>query len=253
MSQMNRIYILAGQSWADGQPNNLSGLPVEYNGVYLHTNRIWGGTNFEPIYSTDNNNQYPVARRTGGGSIEFKFKDIADYLGSDVYILKVAQGSTRLEFDVTRTDWNVASVGELYDNLVTEIAAVEAWMTARGKSFEWAGVIWLQGEGDSVSESAALAYQTNLQNFYDGLCVATSTTLKFWQYNIIMPPSENREFLTTINSKKADFTALDTTNRKLYTPIITGWNADDIHPSLPTGYFDELWDNHQYQLIIDEL
>lgn len=253
MSQINRIYILAGQSWGDGQTNNLTTLPVEYSGVRMHSNRIWGGTNFEPIYSTDNNNQFPVARRTNGGSVEFKIQDISEYLGSDVYILKYAQGSTRLEFDAARVDWNTASVGELYDGLVTEIGLVETWMAARGKSFEWAGVIWYQGEGDCVPESAALAYQTNLQSLYDGLCTATSTTLKFWQYNIILPPSGNREFLTTVNAAKAAFTAIDTTNRKLFTPIIISWNADDIHPSLPVGYFDELWDGYQKQLILNEL
>jgi hypothetical protein len=253
VSQKNRIYILAGQSWGNGQTGNLSTLPAEYTARYMHTNRIWGGTDFEPIYSTDNNNQFPIANRTNGGSIEFKMEDIADATGNDIYILKYSQGSTRLELDGARTDWNVSSVGELYDNLVSEIASVEAWMTARGKSFEWAGLIWWQGEGDTVPLSAANAYQTNLQNLYDGLCTATSTTLKIWQYNIVLPPSGNREYLTTVNAAKAAFTALDTANRRLFTPIVTSWNADDIHPSMPTGYFTECWDNFQRDLIITDL
>ncbi|MBV1928300.1 MAG: sialate O-acetylesterase [Gammaproteobacteria bacterium] len=251
MSQVNRIWIIAGQSWAAGQTGTMTDLQAAYKSQYLHNSRIWLTNRFEPLYSTDNNNQYPTSTKNTGCSVEFYFKDIADYLGDDVYILKYAEGSTRLELDGARTDWNTGSTSELYDDLVAEIALVETWMTDRGKTFQWEGIIWWQGEGDCVPESASLAYGTNMTDLYNGLNTATGTTLKCYHYNIEEPPSENREFLTNVNTGKATFNAGDATNRTLYDTDIIEWNVDDIHPSVD-GYKD-LWDRVQKDLIIADL
>lgn len=251
MSQPNRIWIMAGQSWMHGQNGTMTGLQAGYVDEYLHNNRIWETSAFEVMDSRQNNNQYPVANRQNGCSIEFYMKDIADYLGNDIYILKYAQGSTGLAIDGAADDWNTGSTSELYDGLVAEIALVESWMTARGKSFQWEGLIWWQGETDTLLEADSLAYQTNLQSLYDGLNTATGTTLKCYQYNIELPPSGNRPYLTNVNSKKLAFTNVSTSNRRLFDTDAISWNPDNIHPTVIA--YKDIWDRVQKDLIKADL
>jgi len=250
MSQINKIWILAGQSWINGQANQIPNLQAPYVGVYQHNSRVWANTQFEPIYSTDNNNQFPATSQADGCSVECYFKDIADILGDDIYLLKYAIGSTSLAISVGK-DWNTASVAEYYDEIKAEITAIEAWMVARDKDFEWAGILWWQGENDSTIEADGLAYQVNMQSLYDGLNTATGTTLKIYQYNIELPPSGNRDYLAEVNTGKAAFTAVDTANRRLFDCDCNEWNADDIHPSVDE-YLD-IWNRVQKPLIITDL
>jgi len=166
MSQKNRIFIVAGQSWNAGQGGNITDLPVAYKSTYLHNNRVWDGTNFLPMYSTDNNNQFPAfsAGQNNGAAMEFFFKDIADEKGNDIYILKYARGSTGLAMSAGY-DWNYNAIQTDFAKwLIAEIGNVEAWMTARDKDFEWSGILWMQGSNDCVLEADSLAYQNNLQN-----------------------------------------------------------------------------------------
>lgn len=252
MAQLNRLWILAGQSWMAGTSGSLSDLQVGYKDEYLLNTRIWNTDKFEPLYSPDNNNQYPLTTKNSGVGCEFYMKDIADSLGSDVYILKYAVGGTRLEQDAGREDWNVNSVGELYDDLVAEIALVETWMTDRGKTFKWEGVVWWQGEGDSNTLSGANAYGTNVTDLYNSLNTVTGETLKFYQYNIeAIPLGTNRPYLATVNAGKASFTSGSPSNRKLYDTNVTVWQPDDIHPSITD--VKRIWDEEQKPLIIADI
>lgn len=252
MSQKNRIYILAGQSWGNGQTGQMVNLQEGYKDIYQHNSRIWGGTDFEPIYSPDNNNQYPIANRTDGCSIECYMKDIADLTTNDVYLVKYSQGSTRLEFDATRPDWNIASTGELYDGLVTAITDAKAWMTARGKEYEFAGLIWWQGEGDSFLESASLVYQTNMQDFYDAIVAITKPNLPIYQYNIVDTLiAGQRDYKANVNAAKQAFTDLAPAYRKYFDVGTISFQADDIHPTVDD--YKRLWDEEQKPLLIADL
>lgn len=252
MSQKNRIYILAGQSWVNGQSGGISDLQTGYKDIYQHNSRIWGGTDFEPIYSPDNNNQFPIANRNTGSSIEFYMKDIADITTNDIYIIKYAQGSTRLEQDATRPDWNINSTGELYDGLVTAITDAKAWMTARGKDYEFAGLVWWQGEGDSFIESASLVYQTNLQAFYDAIVSITKASLPIYQYNIIDTENPNeRDYKDNVNTAKSTFTLAAPTYRKLFDVGTVTFQVDGIHPTV-TDY-KRIWDDLQKPLLVADL
>tara|TARA_R110000765_G_scaffold319453_1_gene411556 strand:- start:146 stop:901 length:756 start_codon:yes stop_codon:yes gene_type:complete len=251
MATVNKIWIQIGQSWNNGQGGNLHLLQTAYDKRMVNV-RIMTDNGFKCINPPDNNNQYPTANQNDGVSIEFYFQDIAEHLGEDVYLVKYAQGSTRLQFDNTRTDWNVASVGELYDGTITAINDAITWMNTRGKQYSFEGVIWYQGEGDCIPLLAANEYQQNNIDLMAGLVTATgNANLKFYQYNIVLPPAGNRQYLSTVNTAKLNFTNLDTANRKLFTPVVTDWNADNIHPSV-AGYLD-LWNNYQKDLILNDL
>jgi len=249
MSQVNRIYILAGQSWIDGVTNTIDNLQSPYKNNYLHNTRIWNGSNqFYPLYSPSNNNQLP--NKVNGFTTAFYFKDIADYLGDDIYLIKYAIGSTALYKNGSINDWNANSVGEYLDTLKTYMSNVEAWMDARGKSYVWGGILWMQGEEDSKYLSHAQVYQANLQGMYDALCAATGVTLKIWQHRIeAIPGGGNRPYRWDIHLAKQAFTDLDTANRRYFNPNTTKWLG--IHPS-PEGNLD-MWNNYQKPLIKADL
>lgn len=250
MSQKNRIYILAGQSWINGQVSTMSELQVGYKDIYQMNSRIWQGSTFEPIYSPDNNNQYPIANRSNGCSVECYFKDIADNYGNDVYILKVAQGSTRLQEDVGRTDWNVNSENELADDLLAQITSIKSWMTARGKEYEFVCILWWQGEGDSFIESASLVYQQNLQDLYDAINLVVGSTLPIFQYNIVpIPSGTDRDYLTNVNNAKTAFTDIDPTKRFLFNVGTVNFQSDGIHPTVDD--YKRIWDDIQKPLILN--
>lgn len=250
MAVTNKIWIFAGQSWCSGISGTLTDLQAPYVGNYLHNSRIWVTDKFEPLYSTDNNNQYPTANKNTGCTFEFYFKDVADFLGEDVYILKYGENGTALAAEAGN-DWNTASSSELYDGLVAEIALIETWMNDRNKAFSWEGIIWMQGEADSAIEAQAQAYNTNLTALYNGLNTATSSTLKIYQYNIEQPPLGTRTYLADVNSDKAAFTASDTANRRLFDTNITEWQVDDKHPSIAAK--KTLWDATILPLIKTDL
>lgn len=249
MSQVNKIWLLMGQSFITGISGDLPSLQAAYDGLTIN-NRIWQLGGFQCINQGTNNNQYP--NQGNGFSIEFYFKDIADLLDRDVYLIKVSEGGIPLALR-SGTDWNTASVGELYDLTLDAIQDAKDWMDDRGKSYSFEGVVWWQGEEDSKTLSYANAYQTNEINLYDGLKTATgNNSLKFYQYNIIANEAGTfRAYTDEVNTAKQNFNAIDTANRKIFTPVITSWNADGIHPS-PTGQLD-LWNDYQKDLIINDL
>ena len=250
MSQVNRIWLLLGQSFIDGVSGDLPSVQAGYNGLTIN-NRVLTNTGFECMNQATNNNQYP--NRNNGFSIEFYMKDIADFLGRDIYIVKNAIGGTPLGLDGSNIDWNTASIGELYDTTLTAISNAITWMNDRGKTARFEGVIWWQGEQDSKILSFANAYETNSINFFDGLKTATANpNLKFYQYNITANEAGGfRPYTNEVNAAKQNFTAIDATDRKIFTPVISSWNADGIHPS-PTGFLD-LWNDYQKDLIIADL
>ena len=80
---------------------------------------------------------------------------------TNIYIVKVALTSTPLFATVSETDWNVDTVGEMYDDLVTDGNAA---LAAILEPYEVKGLLWVQGERDSRFENYANAYKTNLTN-----------------------------------------------------------------------------------------
>jgi len=252
MAQVNKIWLSMGQSWSAGQTDGILDLQAEYTGLQINTRILKDGVNFSCIDSTLNNNQFPLAYKNNGCSIEFYFKDIADLLGRDVYIVKCAKGGAGLAQDAGIVDWNVASVAELYDEAIAAIQNAKTWMDNRGKSYIFEGLIWWQGEQDSKTLVDANAYQTNLTNLFNDIVTETgNANLKIYQYDIIDPPSLGRPYKAEVNSGKLAFTNLDTNNRRLFTPTVIDWNIDDKHPSVD-GYL-KIWDDYQKPLIIADL
>jgi len=247
MSQTNNIYLDFGQSWTAGISNTIPELQPAYAGRSINL-RVMTDTGFQCIDSALNNNQYPTVYRQNGCAIEFYFRDIAEHLGSDVYLCKVAKGGTSLGLNAGGLDWNVASTNELYDHAMSAIADCITWMNDRGKDYVFKGCIWWQGEEDAVSATYSAAYETNLINLFDDIKTATSTPdLKFYQYYMTLP----RDYTAVVNTAKTNFTNLDTANRRIFTPIVSGFQPDGVHPTMAANL--TMWTNQQLPLIIADL
>jgi len=236
MSQINRIWILAGQSHMSGSNNTVNEIPSRLQNKYLHNNRGWDGTTFKVYNSANDNISLPLAANNNG-HIAYGMTDVASYLGNDVYVLHYAHGGKFLGEIPTQTDFNPVSTGELYDDMVSHITSIKAWMDARDKEYIFEGVIWWQGQADSTSSTWATYYADNLTLLYDGLVTETgNANLKFYQDYIQVPPGASYTHWAGLNTRKTSFTAADPTNRKVYTPNFTDWQSDNVHPSVSEYY-----------------
>jgi len=102
-------------------------------------------------------------------------RTLADALSEDIVIVKVANSGKRLA-QGSGEDWNSASTGEAYDDLIANVLAAQANLMAAGETPRIAGLFWMQGESDGSSGSrtgaavppqpeTADAYEANLTNF----------------------------------------------------------------------------------------
>jgi len=89
--------------------------------------------------------------------------------GDPALLCKVAKSGANLAFD-----WNpdCTSGGEeddyrgpMYPGMLTQVARVKELLRAEGEESTVAGLAWMQGERDSVSQSMATAYEANLSAF----------------------------------------------------------------------------------------
>ena len=122
----------------------------EFSNVY-----VWNTNACEKMNATGtNNNQYPdlgAISKNGGFAMEVSMcKDLADATGRNVYLFKYAIGATGLITAPANGTWETTA-GDIYDDVVTEIALFNAWMDANIGEYVKSSIIWFQGENDAVS------------------------------------------------------------------------------------------------------
>ena len=90
-----------------------------------------------------------------------------------IVLCKVARGGANLYFD-----WNPDGIskgaedeyrGPLYPKLIEALETLNAQLSSSSESFEWSGMMWMQGERDSVFESMAEFYEKNLTDFVSAI------------------------------------------------------------------------------------
>lgn len=151
----------------------LTGLPYKYNA------NNWGGANVD-AWGT-HFGQRPVA---GGGQqgeeffgpeLSFAYKYRADHPTEDVVFLKQTVGGSSLE------EW---LPGTAYHNLlIQQITQAKARLTAAGKTYEFAGFFWIQGENGAASvwpylnPTPGQEYSDKARTLFASVRNATSSTL----------------------------------------------------------------------------
>jgi hypothetical protein len=108
-----------------------------------------------------------------GPELSFGAKLHELYPNDEIYLVKYARGGTSLA-----NQWN-PSTGSCYTMFKSRVQAAMANLAANGKNPTIAGMIWMQGEDDSVVASYAQAYQTNLQNLVAGVRSDFGVAMKF--------------------------------------------------------------------------
>jgi hypothetical protein len=93
---------------------------------------------------------------------------IKTVVSHNVYLVKIVQGNTFLEEQVSSNDWAVNSK-ELYSSLFRSINDLTNDSLGLGLPFKCVAVVWHQGENDGTDATAASNYQTNLEEFIDSL------------------------------------------------------------------------------------
>lgn len=105
---------------------------------------------------------------------------IAEWLGEDAYCLPLAQGGTGIaitendginQYGVgwhdpsVQNNWAPAQYGSLFERLMDTLDAAKFAAQAQGDTLQCVGVVFLQGEQDTVSYSTYTAYFENLKTF----------------------------------------------------------------------------------------
>lgn len=90
------------------------------------------------------------------------FKSFEDADEIDRYLIKHGVGSSYLS-----TQWNSRTPGGIWTDFLNQIVNAVSAIRATGVHPRLKAFIWMQGENDSITESDAEAYLTNLTNFFD--------------------------------------------------------------------------------------
>lgn len=147
------VYLLAGQSNMDGRGKNehLTGELADYatpqNTVMIRYSS--GGLRrkhrqskgFIPLRPGCNENPSLF-----GPEIGFGHAIAAAQPGRNILLVKVTEGGTTLH-----TDWNSAAPNKLYARLVRTVKHALEDIQKQGATYEIAGMLWHQGEGDRMS------------------------------------------------------------------------------------------------------
>jgi len=229
MAVINKIWIHIGQSNGLGKVDMSEMTPSRIGLKY--NLRVFNGTGFSCINNLVNNNQYGDPRNLFG--YEMELQDLPSYLGEDVYLLKFCLGSTILAFEPSfwNQSWNIAS-SQLFNQIKTHITTTINWMITRNKQFEIKGIIWHQGEGDSLELSRSTLYQVNEDDLINNINTHIGYNPKW--YIVGMNPTFINDYApalyaNTVESAKVVNVTADTSYRRYISQSGITLGSDDVH------------------------
>jgi hypothetical protein len=165
------VYIIAGQSNAQGNGSNVASLPdylkAKLGAKIFHNPSLNSTGTWQNLLAGTNqsNTSSSTILSVVGPETSFAY-EMDQYRPGHIYIIKHTKGGSPLEGTGVEDDWDPDSVGELYRDLM--IATVNVGLgklVAEGKTVIVKGFIWMQGEDDAVSAGAL--YYNNLVYFFD--------------------------------------------------------------------------------------
>jgi len=149
---MIRIFLLAGQS-------NMVGAGITAQKIPSGNVRLFEDGEWRDLFW----------RNRFGPEVGLSQTLSSAFFDDQIVLCKVAQGGANLYYD-----WNPDGVskgaedeyrGPLYPKLIEALETLNAQLSSSSESFEWSGMMWMQGERDSVFESMAESYERNLTDF----------------------------------------------------------------------------------------
>jgi len=156
------LFVWAGQSNALGRKGDAAGYPADVNNLDNQIRFNW------TVASGNNSGGWTTMEAqtgyfpTGHFGPEVTFSRKLVQAGYNPAIFKYTQGATSIS-----QHWQGHGDGGLYDNMVTALTAAITTLENQGHTVNLRGFIWIQGESDSNSQTAASAYNTNLNTLLD--------------------------------------------------------------------------------------
>lgn len=150
-SAKTRVFLLAGQSNMGGLGNNaeLVGSLAPYSGINNGV-KIWNYNSAPQWFSLSSYVGF-------GPELSFGYEMQAAFPEDDIFLIKCAWGGTDLY-----EDWNPSGAGGTWYNNFKSTAHEALWLLG-DPAID--GMLWMQGEGDTVNATYAQAYQANLTAF----------------------------------------------------------------------------------------
>lgn len=166
------VYLLGGQSNMVGEGSDNDDLPDHLEDPYPDV-QIWnyGAQSFsdlEPGYSG-----WSGDGDSFGPELTFG-RAMAGNTDEELYLIKYAQGATNLA-----VDWDPHGNNNHHDTFVNRVNTALAGLTSAGVSYAVEGMLWMQGETDSLNTAHANSYQANLSAFIADMRSRYSSNLDF--------------------------------------------------------------------------
>ena len=159
------VYLLGGQSNMAGDQSDKAFLVGKPQGSPLPAVQIWdGGFNSFTALRTGFNNNFGVGDGFGaevgfGHALEAARANGQLDNSEEIYLVKYAIGATSLD-----QDWNVSGNNNRYDEFNDWVGDALANLAAADIGYTVEGMLWMQGENDSINPGPASRYQQNLDN-----------------------------------------------------------------------------------------
>lgn len=148
MSDVLDIVLMAGQSNMVGWRNNKQSIASRWQGP-IEKALVWQGGAWSPLRVEGG-----YQKKGYGPELSFAH-DYVEQNGRALGIVKVASNATYLS-----KQWDPEASGRLFDKLVSQARAA---LTAQPSRLR--GLIWMQGEADSINEDDATAYRARFERF----------------------------------------------------------------------------------------
>ncbi len=197
-SRQWNVYIVAGQSNAEGTNSFLSEMPegqklgqhpadndpnnyIMWEGADGAVDIVGGATSdWVKSQNTDGsrlikinelNNNWSGNVKQSQRSKQFgpeigMLRELYDKGERNIIILKVSYGFQALaqaNSQFQPYDWNPNSSNKSYQKLLDNYQELKSWAQSRGDTFKIKGILWLQGESDSLDSTYSEAYEGNIQ------------------------------------------------------------------------------------------
>jgi hypothetical protein len=211
------IAVFAGQSNMTAFETTGSDVPVDLGGTDSGV-RIWNTHTsalevYEAGVNSDTFNFGATAPQKWGPEAAFAKAFRAANPTTPLVIVKQARNGTQLALR-TGEDWSPDSTGDLYDGLVSVVAATKAALDSESVAYTTPAFFWMQGEEDANSITAGPAYGTNLSAFISAVRTDIgSAATKFILGRILSSnrttTSTIKAFQTLVADTTADTTAID--------------------------------------------
>lgn len=172
------VVIFAGQSQSNSNGTNPAGgdVPASLQGAMTNAftwdpfNNVWltyeAGVNSAVHLE---GGKYPLpGARYHGMEAEYLRRWREQNPGVPIYMIKKGHSTTSIDQAARTTNrgcWDPALAGDLFDELVSWVAAAYASIRALGKEPRLRAINWIQGENEADVSVAANRYQTTLETF----------------------------------------------------------------------------------------